>query len=134
MIKGLKVLLGMAAREHPAKKPAPTAKPKPATGGDYRSVSIASSSGCCAAAKSVVGIRYLQREAPRLPLTGCTMPMNCSCKFRKDSDRRDGDRRMFGEVETNRWFAGPEARKCGSRRSTKNHQMSFNITRSDTDV
>lgn len=47
------------------------------------------------------------------------MPTNCSCKFRKDADRRDSDRRLLGATEQNRWFAGPESRKRGGRRSTE---------------
>jgi hypothetical protein len=121
MIKALRGLLGKTPREHAAKKPAPTARPKPPNAdGDYRAVSLVSSSGRCAAAKDAAGKRYLLREAPRLPLAACTMPTNCSCKFRKNSDRRDGDRRLLGETETNRWFSGPESRKRGGRRSTPN--------------
>jgi hypothetical protein len=60
----------------------------------------------------------LLRGAPRLPLVNCTMPTRCSCRFRKHSDLRDSDRRVLGERETGRWFAGPDARKQGARRST----------------
>jgi hypothetical protein len=65
------------------------------------------------------GKRYLLRDAPRLPLQTCTTPTNCSCKFRKNADRRDSDRRLFGSTETNRWFAGVESRTSRSRRSTE---------------
>jgi hypothetical protein len=74
---------------------------------------------CCTAAMHARGRSYLLREAPRLPLYGCTMPTNCSCKFRKNADRRDGDRRLFGTTETNRWFAGLDSRKRGGRRSAE---------------
>jgi hypothetical protein len=64
------------------------------------------------------GRPYLLREAPRLPLESCTMPTNCSCKFRKNADRREKiDRRLCGSAEINRWFAGPDNRKRGCRRS-----------------
>lgn len=120
MIKALKALLGKTPPEHPAKKPPLTARPKPSNAaGDYRAVSLASNAACCAAAKNAAGKRYLLREAPRLPLANCTTPTKCSCKFRKDADRRDGDRRLLGETETHRWFAGSENRKAGGRRSTK---------------
>ena len=119
MIKILKDLFGKSSREHPSKLPAPIARPKRSnTGGDFRAVSLARSIRCCAAAKHAMGKRVLLREAPRLPLAACTMPTNCSCKFRKDADRRDGDRRLLGATETNRWFAGPESRKREGRRST----------------
>jgi hypothetical protein len=65
------------------------------------------------------GKTYLLCEAPRLPLQACTTPANCPCKFRKKVDRREeGDRRLFGETETTRWFAGSENRKHRSRRSS----------------
>lgn len=118
MIKMLEGLLGKISREHPARKPTAIAKPnRSATAGDFRAVSITPSLECCAAAMRATGKTYLLREAPRLPLEACTMPMNCSCKFHKNADRRDGDRRLFGATESNQWFAGPDNRKHGSRRS-----------------
>jgi hypothetical protein len=119
MIKLLRGLFGKTPRAHPAKKPMPIARPKRSNSdGDFRAVSLAPSIRCCVAAQDATGRRVLLREAPRLPLEACTMPTNCSCKFRKDTDRRDSDRRLFGATETNRWFAGPESRKSGGRRST----------------
>jgi hypothetical protein len=64
-----------------------------------------------------MGKSYLLREAPRLPLQGCSAPIDCSCKFRKHADRRNGDRRLFGTGETDRWFVGFENRRRASRRS-----------------
>jgi hypothetical protein len=120
MIKVLKELLGKISHERPAKKPTPIVRPKrPNTGGDFRAVSIAPSIMCCPAAMHATGRLYLLREAPRLPLEACTMPTNCSCKFRKNADRRDSDRRLFGATETNRWYAGLESRRRGARRSTE---------------
>ena len=121
MIKVLEGLLNKISREHPAKKPTPIARPKrSSTAGDFRAVSIAPCIMCCAAAMRATGRPYLLREAPRLPLEACTTPTNCSCKFRKNADRRDGDRRLFGTTETNRWFAGRDNRKGGRRRSAAN--------------
>src|ERR1700722_546768 len=112
MIKILRELFGSTPHGHPSKKPAPTAKLKRAnTGGDFRAVSLAPSIMCCEAAKHAAGRRVLLCEAPRLPLQACTAPTDCSCKFRKDADRRDCDRRLLGATETNRWFGGPESRK-----------------------
>jgi hypothetical protein len=120
MIKVLEGLLDKISRKHPAKKPTPVARPKRSnTAGDFRAVSIAPSIMCCAAAMHATGRPYLMREAPRLPLEACTMPSNCSCKFRKNVDRRESDRRLFGATETNRWFAGSDNRKRGCRRSTE---------------
>jgi hypothetical protein len=120
MIKVLEGLLGKISREHPANKPTPIARPKRPSGtGDFRAVEIAPSIMCCAAAMHATGRPYLLREAPRLPLQTCTMPTNCSCKFRKNADRRDGDRRLFGATGTNRWFAGADNRTRRGRRSAE---------------
>ena len=121
MIQLFRSLLFRTSRECVAKKrPVPNARPRPVhAGGDYRAVSLAPSIDCYAAAKDAAGKRYLLREAPHLPLAGCTMPAECSCKFRKHADRRDGDRRLLGEAETSRWFAGSERRARRVRRSTK---------------
>jgi hypothetical protein len=120
MIKILKELLGTISRDHSAKKPTLILRPTRANiGGDFRAVSIAPGITCCAAARCAMESTYLLREAPRLPLAACTMPGNCSCKFRKNADRRNSERRMFGATETKRWFAGLESRTPGSRRSTR---------------
>jgi hypothetical protein len=120
MIKVLKRLLTKISREYPANKLTPIAKRKwPNNTGDFRAVELAPSLMCCAAAMHVRGRSYLLREAPRLPLYGCTMPTTCSCKFRKNADRRESDRRLFGATETNRWFGGVDSRKRGGRRSAE---------------
>jgi hypothetical protein len=120
MIKVLVGLLGKFSREHPANKPTPMARPKrPNSAGDFRAVAIAPSIMCCAEAMRATGRPYLMREAPRLPLYGCTMPTKCACKFRKNADRRDSDRRLFGATETNRWFVGVDSRACRGRRSAE---------------
>jgi hypothetical protein len=119
MIELLKGLLRIS-REHPATKLTPINKLKRPSGtGDFRAVEIAPSIMCCAAAMQVTGRSYLLRDAPRLPLYGCTMPTNCSCRFRKNPDRRDSDRRLFGATETNRWFAGVDSRTSRGRRSAE---------------
>lgn len=120
MIKVLEGLLDKISRERQAKKPAPVAAPKRSnTAGDFRSVSVVPNLICCLVASQAAERPYLSRQAPRLPLDGCTMPKSCSCKFRKNGDRREGDRRLFGAQETNRWFAGRDNRKRLSRRSTE---------------
>jgi hypothetical protein len=120
MIKALEILFGKISRKHAANKPAPIAKPKrPNSSGDFRAVEIAPSVLCCAAAMRATGKPYLMREAPRMPLYGCTMPTKCTCKFLKNADRRDTDRRLFGATETNRWFAGVDVRTLRGRRSAE---------------
>jgi hypothetical protein len=119
MMKVLGKLLGKITREPVANKPAPKLKLKQATGiGDFRAVEISPSLQCCEAAKQASRKRYLLRNAPRVPLVGCTMPTTCSCTFRKNADRRDGDRRLLGAA-TSRWFAGVDNRKSEGRRLAK---------------
>ncbi len=118
MIKVLKVLLGRISREHAANNLEPMANLKRSNStGDFRAVEIAPSVTCCAAAMQVAGRRYLLRKPPRLPLLGCTMPTTCACEFRKNADRRNSDRRLFGA--TDRWFAGRDSRGSGGRRSVE---------------
>jgi hypothetical protein len=117
MIKILERLLGKDLRAHSAKQLTPLANPKrPRTDVDFRVVEIAPSLMCCTAVMHARGRSYLLRQAPRLPLMGCSMPTTCLCKFLKHGDRRDSDRRLFGANETNRWFAGVENRKHRGRR------------------
>jgi len=120
MIQLFKSLFGEPSRSHIGKKPAAIARLKPTQArGDYRAVSLAPSIDCCTATKDARK-RYLSREAPHLPLAGCTMPADCLCKFRKHPDRRDGDRRVFGDADTSRWFVGSERRTQRGRRVAKN--------------
>jgi hypothetical protein len=120
MLKAIKALLSSPSRgDHTKKRATKAISQSATTAKDYRAVSIVPGIKCCSVAKDVVGKPYLVREAPRLPLMNCTSPANCSCKFKKASDRRDGDRRLLGEADTGRWFAGNENRKRTGRRSTK---------------
>jgi hypothetical protein len=120
MIQLFKSLFGEPSRGRSVKKSAPIARPKPTHAReDYRAVSLAPSIDCCTATRDAEK-RYLSREAPQLPLAGCTMPAECSCRFRKHSDRRDGERRVFGDAGGSRWFTGSERRIRRGRRSAKN--------------
>jgi hypothetical protein len=116
MIKSLFGLLKKTPGECAAKQSPGSARKTVRPGADFRAVTIAPSGACCTAAKQSAATRYLMREAPRLPLAACTMAADCSCKFRKVPDRREGDRRLFGGCVTNRWYSGAESRKRHSRR------------------
>jgi hypothetical protein len=118
MIQLLKSLLNAKTIDGPARIPATKRMPRPAAHVcDFRAVSLAPSLECCSATKDAASKRYLWREAPRLPLPGCAMRSNCSCKFIKHTDRRDGDRRLFGGNVNSQWFAGSERRKHRGRRA-----------------
>jgi hypothetical protein len=116
MFKSLKELLAHQTREVPAAKSKATALK---TVNNYRAVSVVPGMRCCQDAKVSVRIPHLLRDAPRLPLPNCTMPTSCACRFKKVPDRRDGDRRMFADSETGRWFSGQEQRARRDRRTQK---------------
>jgi hypothetical protein len=81
---------------------------------------IAASPSACAAAKAQDGRRILANEAPRLPLSDCTQPHDCRCRFSKFADRRDeleSERRHQGVSMRSVLFSGKERRRSGGRRS-----------------
>jgi hypothetical protein len=48
---------------------------------------------CCRASVFLRETRFLSRQAPPLPLQGCTQPKTCRCRYKHYSDRRTGPRR-----------------------------------------
>ncbi|MBS0367006.1 MAG: hypothetical protein JSR67_14410 [Proteobacteria bacterium] len=95
-----------------AKKPAATATQR----GGFTSVSIVHAGKCCATAKSLAGQRFLARNAPALPLPGCTLAQACHCRFQKHQDRRDDYRRL--PTAATRWYPGAERREIKGRRKS----------------
>ena len=59
----------------------------------WHAVSVKPGSGACPAAASGRDRRWLSREAPLLPLPGCTRPDSCRCTYQHHEDRRAGGRR-----------------------------------------
>jgi hypothetical protein len=84
----------------------------------HPAVSVVTSAGCCAAAKSLEGRVMLATEAPSLPLVDCEDPSGCRCRFRKYADRRTGDddRRFPYEGHSAGWYTGGERRAHRGRR------------------
>jgi hypothetical protein len=74
-----------------ASRPPPTRDNKAAT--QFSSVEIRLRSNACPAARALKGQRFLAKEAPTLPLPGCSAAQ-CSCSFAKLSDRRTDGRRL----------------------------------------
>jgi hypothetical protein len=84
----------------------------------YHGVTIASGANCCGAVSALEGMRMLATHAPTLPMSNCTMPAQCRCRFRKYADRREdeqGRRFRFGQ-ERGAWYAGGQRRKSSGRR------------------
>jgi hypothetical protein len=59
----------------------------------WHAVSVLAGPLCCEAARALPTIRYLSREAPRLPLAHCSSPASCSCSYKHYADRRGQPRR-----------------------------------------
>jgi hypothetical protein len=84
----------------------------------YHAVAIVHDGQCCAAALAAARTRFLSRGAPSLPLPDCTLGVRCSCRFQKFHDRRQGDRRLFGNARDVRWYGGQERRRTRGRRKS----------------
>jgi hypothetical protein len=54
----------------------------------WHAVSVKPGGGACNAAVSGKNRRWLSREAPLLPLPGCTRPDACQCTYNHHDDRR----------------------------------------------
>jgi len=71
-----------------------SAKGKPPAGSKrWHAVSVKPCPGSCPTATSGRDQRWLSREAPQLPLPGCTRPDTCRCTYQHHEDRRAGGRR-----------------------------------------
>ena len=88
-------------------------------GKTWSAVSILSTGSSCEAARGLKGKRFLSAEAPRLPLSECTLPGACRCTYRKYADRRGGPRREADTTGLRRSApAGQERRVRRGRRSS----------------
>lgn len=59
----------------------------------WSAVRIAPDGEACAKAMALRDKRFLARDAPALPLKGCTRSAACKCIYRHYADRRAGSRR-----------------------------------------
>jgi hypothetical protein len=83
----------------------------------YRAVEIRCPDDACEAAKAERGKRYLSREAPTFPLSGCDRREGCRCRYRHHEDRRGKeDRRAEGPTSMGGRPAA-ERRNKGDRRA-----------------
>lgn len=84
----------------------------------FHCVTVQAAANGCEAAKSLLGVRLLSLEAPRLPLANCTHPAACRCTYRHFDDRRAGPRRASERNELSDPWSTTERRRSGGRRST----------------
>ncbi|HEX6572352.1 MAG TPA: hypothetical protein VF055_10030 [Steroidobacteraceae bacterium] len=59
----------------------------------FHAVTVLPGADACPQAQSLLGVRVLSAEAPRLPIGGCDRPDRCDCRFKHHDDRRAGQRR-----------------------------------------
>lgn len=85
----------------------------------FQSVSILQGPKACCASKDVAKIRFLTKQAPALPLAGCTMQDECHCRYVKHTDRRTEARRLIDVVGMSALLFESEERraKAGRRKS-----------------
>jgi hypothetical protein len=106
-------------RRKPLAAPEP---PRPATTASrtnpYQAVAIIACSRACAAAAQVQGVRFLARQAPRLPLADCDRTGTCACRFEKHADRRAVVQRSPYNNSGVVSFGGAERRRLRGRRAT----------------
>ena len=110
--KSLLDILMSRLRKEP-EKPRAALAPRP-----FQAISIYRGIDACTAAKRFADYRFLAKDAPPLPLMGCTMPAGCQCKYLKHKDRRTESRRLSDFGATRRgFFAGQDRRLRQGRRS-----------------
>jgi len=83
----------------------------------YHAVSIVPGAACCNAARELRTQRFLSREAPPLPLAGCTVSP-CRCSYKHFDDRRMRARRSADRMGQPPPFSGAERRAVSGRRQT----------------
>lgn len=90
----------------------------------WHAVSVKPGPGACNVADNGRDRRWLSREAPMLPLPGCSRPESCRCTYQHHEDRRSGEGRRAEEKDA---FARPvkvvnERRQRGTRRAPRDRQ------------
>jgi hypothetical protein len=83
----------------------------------YHAVSIVPGAMCCSAARDLRSQRFLSREAPPLPLAGCTVSP-CRCSYKHFDDRRMKSRRSIDRMGQTAPWNGNERRAASGRRQT----------------
>ena len=109
LLQGL--LAGFSSRKEP---PAVSGPLRP-----FQAISIYRGLICCDMARKFSDHRFLVRDAPPLPLAGCSLAKTCQCKYIKHRDRRSEPRRLIDFGVVARLFDGNErrARRAGRRTS-----------------
>lgn len=108
------LLSGLLARLGSKREPLPVTAPlRP-----FQAISIYRGVTACGMAKRFSEHRFLVRDAPPLPLSGCTMSQTCACRYVKHRDRRSEPRRLMDFGMATQLFDGRERRARGGRRTS----------------
>jgi hypothetical protein len=96
---------------------APPAPPRaPVKVRPFQAVAVFRGIPSCEQAKRYADQRFLAKDAPSLPLSACTMPHQCTCKFLKFADRRESQRRLMEVGIGAQLYSGKERRRLRGRR------------------
>jgi hypothetical protein len=107
-----RLLDGFGSKKVTAKEEVPAAVRR------FQAIAIYHGVRACDLARKFSEHRFLTRDAPPLPLAGCTMGSTCECKYLKYKDRRSNQRRLVDFGAPARMFTGEERRKKNGRRTT----------------
>jgi hypothetical protein len=107
-------LLSRLRGSEPTPPPAVRAPARP-----FQAISIYRGVDACELARRSSERRVLAKDAPKLPLPGCTMSETCECRYIKHGDRRAEPRRLvdFGASPDLTLFDGKERRRANGRRA-----------------
>ncbi len=105
-------------RHKPLAAPEPVRPSAASRTNPYQAVAVIACSRACAAAARVQGLRFLARQAPRLPLPECDRPGGCACRFEKHADRRAVAQRSPYNNSGVVSYGGAERRRLRGRRTT----------------
>jgi hypothetical protein len=83
----------------------------------WHAVSVIPCRGACVVARESNRVRFLSKDAPKLPLRGCPLRA-CECRYRHHEDRRGNLRRASDVMSANRSWPGQERRSSLGRRAT----------------
>jgi hypothetical protein len=88
----------------------------------FQAISIYCGTKPCEMARRFRDHRFLAKDAPQLPLSGCTMANRCECRFLKHKDRRAERRRFADFAALRRDFAQERRQRTGRRATDKDSE------------
>lgn len=105
-------------RSSPHKKPLAVPVARQGVGNRYHCVEVCAGNPACESVRQFGHTRFLSREAPGLPVSGCSVS-SCTCSFIHHDDRRDDDRRhVYGQ------WSGIPPEATGERRARIERRIS----------